>query len=75
MTSTLDAMSARTIDKSKVSADAVPTFMISADSHVDEPFDLWKDVPANLRDQLPPRRTLENRPKGGMDSKIGRAHV
>jgi predicted TIM-barrel fold metal-dependent hydrolase len=70
MTSTLDAMSARTIDKAKVSADSVPTFMVSADSHVDEPFDLWNDVPAKLRDQLPPRRTLENRPKGGMDPKL-----
>jgi uncharacterized protein len=69
MNTVLDGMSARLIDKSKVSTDTIPDLMISADSHVDEPFDLWDGLPERIREKMHARRPLVNRPKGGMDSK------
>jgi predicted TIM-barrel fold metal-dependent hydrolase len=65
---TLDTMSARQIDKSKAAMDKVPALVVSADSHVDEPFDLWDGLPAAIRERMHARRPLVNRPAGGMDS-------
>ena len=70
MSATLDSMSARRVDKSKAATDAVPALIISADSHVDEPFDLWDGLPAGIRERIHPRRPLVNRPAGGMDPKL-----
>jgi len=61
-------MSARRIDGSEIAEEVLPALMVSADSHVDEPLDLWKDIPARLRGQMPKRRSLENRPDGAMDA-------
>ena len=69
-TSAIETMSARRIDKSHFAADAIPTLLVSADSHVDEPFDLWDGLPARILDKMPKRRPLENRPAGGMDPKL-----
>jgi predicted TIM-barrel fold metal-dependent hydrolase len=72
MTTTLDDMSARTIDpKLKQAADAIPSLLVSADSHVDEPAELWDGLPKDIREQLPtpPTYTADKRPAGGLDPK------
>ena len=68
--SALESMSARRIDKTQYADDNLPDLIVSADSHVDEPEDLWAGLPANILDKLPKRRPLKNRPAGGMDSKL-----
>ena len=50
MASTLDNMSARYIDpKLKDATERIPSLIISADSHIDEPLDLWSKLPINLK--------------------------
>ena len=68
MTSAIETMSARRIDKSKFADDDIPALLVSADSHVDEPFDLWDGLPEEILAKLPARRPLKNRPAGGMDA-------
>ena len=65
-----DAISARRVDASTVALDLVPSLIVSADSHVDEPLDLWNSLPARLRDKLPPRRSMKGRPPGAMDPSL-----
>lgn len=73
MATTLDHMSARYVDpKDKAAAaEKVPSFLVSADSHVDEPLDLWAGLPANLREHIPVRKPFPEgtRPAGGLDPK------
>ena len=72
MSMTLDDMSARTIDpKLKAAAAKIPSFIVSADSHVDEPYDLWDGMSAELRAEFPKRTVYakDKRPAGGMDPK------
>ena len=60
----------RTIDAASVPANAeIPSLIVSADSHVDEPTSLWNQLPANLRTKLPKPHTLNARPPGGGDPK------
>jgi predicted TIM-barrel fold metal-dependent hydrolase len=68
-TSALEKMSARTIVADEAQLARIPKFLVSADSHVDEPFDLWDSLPKRITDQLPFRSPLKDRPKGGMDPK------
>lgn len=78
MTTTLDDMSARTIDAEYIAAaDKIPSFIVSADSHVDEPLDLWDGLPGDIRAQIPNRQPFEEgtRPKGGLDPKIRIEHM
>jgi predicted TIM-barrel fold metal-dependent hydrolase len=78
MTTTLEDMSARTIsDDLKAAADAIPSFLVSADSHVDEPLDLWDGLPAAIREQIPERLPFKEgtRPKGGADPAIRIEHM
>jgi predicted TIM-barrel fold metal-dependent hydrolase len=70
MSSAEGALSARRIDQSKLDTDSLPPLLVSADSHVDEPMDLWKGVKSSLRDQMPPRRPMKGRPAGAMDPKL-----
>ena len=44
MSSAEGALSARRIDQGKLDTDSLPPLLVSADSHVDEPMDLWKGV-------------------------------
>ena len=64
-------MTFRTIDKDFDPATAnIPSFLISADSHVDEPPEAWASMPSKLRDKIPPGRVLNERPPGGRDPKL-----
>ena len=72
MSITLDDMSARNIDaKSKAAAAKIPTFIVSADGHVDEPADMFDGLSQELRQKIKrPNLMRESRPKGGTDPKI-----
>ena len=69
MSTTLDEMSARDIDaKSRADASKIPTFLISADGHVDEPVNMFDGLPQSLRERIKrPAIMREDRPKGGTD--------
>jgi len=68
---TLDDMSARyASDEMKKAGEKVPEFIVSSDSHVDEPPDIFDELPADIRENIKrPQIMLENRPKGGRDPK------
>ena len=68
----LDEMSARDIDpKSRAAAAKIPSFIVSADGHVDEPPDMFDELPQHIREKIKrPQLMRESRPKGGMDPKI-----
>ena len=71
-------MSARTVeDKFSAKANNIPKLLVSADSHVDEPVDLWKSLPQEYQDKLPKLVTWDNskRPAGGLDPKIRIEHM
>ena len=72
MTATLDDMSARIVDsKMKEAAAKVPSFIVSADSHVDEPEDLFDGLSADIRGRIErPKLMNDHRPKGGRDPKV-----
>ena len=72
MAVTLDDMSARNIDeKSKAAAAKIPKFLISADSHVDEPPNMFDALPQALRDKIKrPNLLRDSRPKGGVNPKL-----
>jgi predicted TIM-barrel fold metal-dependent hydrolase len=72
MSITLDDMSARNIDeKSKAQAGKIPTFLVSADGHVDEPANMFDSLPKEMRDKIKrPNLLRDSRPKGGTDPKI-----
>jgi hypothetical protein len=68
----IEEMSARTADDKYVEkAKSLPSLIVSADSHVDEPITLWDSMPANLREQLPQLMSYpaDKRPQGGLDPK------
>ena len=78
MASTLDNMSARYIDpKLKDAAESIPSLIISADSHIDEPLDLWSNLSNDLKKHLPQRLPFPEgtRPLGGVDPKIRIEHM
>jgi predicted TIM-barrel fold metal-dependent hydrolase len=78
MATKAEDLSARTIDQnSRDIAAKIPDLLVSADSHVDEPADLWDELPAALREQLPPiaKWTPETRPAGGLDPRIRVEHM
>src|SRR5437868_13203506 len=74
---TVDQMSSRTIDKSFAQkAQSIPSLLISADAHIDEPVTLWDALPAEMRAQLPKLgRPKDERPQGGLDPKIRLEHM
>ena len=78
MATTLDDMSARYIDaESRAAADKIPSLLVSADSHLDEPLDLWAGLPAKMREHIPVRKPFPEgtRPAGGLDPKIRIEHM
>ena len=77
MVLTIDQMSARTIDKDLAEkARDIPSLLVSADAHVDEPVDLWDEIPADDRAKLPKLgRPKDERPGGGLDPKIRLEHM
>ena len=78
MATRAEDLSARNIEQEFIDASAaLPELLVSSDSHIDEPEDLWDAVPAELREQLPPIRkwTPENRPQGGVNPKIRIEHM
>jgi predicted TIM-barrel fold metal-dependent hydrolase len=78
MTTTFDDLSARIIDDdSKAAAENIPEFIVSADSHVDEPVDLWYGLPEDGLAEIPQRIPFPpgTRPEGGADPKIRIEHM
>lgn len=69
MTMTIEEMSARyATDEMKEAGKKVPEFIVSSDGHVDEPLDLFDELPEEIRDKINrPKIMLEHRPKGGTD--------
>jgi predicted TIM-barrel fold metal-dependent hydrolase len=71
-------LSARNIEQVFIDKAAhIPDLLVSSDSHVDEPADLWSELPADLREQLPviPAWSKDKRPQGGLDPKIRIEHM
>ena len=56
-------------DVTEIDEGNIPSKLVSADSHVDEPDFVWKKIPAHLRDEVPPPRALNKRPPGASDPK------
>lgn len=78
MATKAEDLSARTIDQTSIDKAAkIPHLLVSADSHVDEPADLWDELPSELREQLPkiPLWPEDKRPQGGLDPKIRIEHM
>jgi predicted TIM-barrel fold metal-dependent hydrolase len=69
MTLAGEQMSARSIGLKAAAPESLPRLLVSADSHVDEPLDLWDGLPLALREQMPKRVAFAKgqRPEGGMD--------
>ena len=54
MASKIDLSSSRSIAKDFAQqAPAIPSLIVSAEAHEDEPMALWEALPADLRQQLP----------------------
>ena len=72
MTMTLDDMSARYVtDEMKKAGEKITQLIVSSDSHVDEPPDLFDGLPKEIRDNIKrPKIMLETRPKGGIDPEV-----
>jgi predicted TIM-barrel fold metal-dependent hydrolase len=77
MATKIEQMSSRTIAKDFAQhAPAIPSLLVSADAHVDEPLDLWDSLPADVRAQLPKLgRPSDKRPQGGLNPKIRLDHM
>ncbi len=77
MALTIDQMSSRTIDEDlsdKISG--IPTLLVSADAHLDEPVELWNEFSQEVRGQLPKLgRPQEDRPQGGLNPEIRLEHM
>jgi len=73
----VEQMSSRTIDKSLAQrAQKVPSLLVSADAHIDEPVTLWDALPADMRALLPKLgRPKDERPQGGFDPKVRLQHM
>ena len=67
----VEQMSSRKIDKNFAEKGReIPSLLVSADAHVDEPVDLWKELPEDVRAQLPKLgRPSDSRPQGGLNPK------
>lgn len=59
-------MSARALDSSLANV-KIPDLVISADSHVTEPMDLWKVLPADITARMPVMEPFGALPDGGED--------
>jgi len=78
MATKIEDLSARTIEQSYVQkAAAIPSLLVSADSHVDEDPNLWSSLPADIQAQLPKITawTKDIRPEGGLNPKIRIEHM
>jgi predicted TIM-barrel fold metal-dependent hydrolase len=78
MATKIEEMSARTVDASfQQKAQAIPSFLVSADSHIDEPVTLWDELPEDMRAQLPKLGNYpkDKRPAGGLDPKVRIEHM
>ena len=72
MAISLDDMSGRYVtDEMKKAGEKVTHRIISSDSHVDEPPDLWKELPKEIQEELPTPTAYatDERPAGGLDPK------
>lgn len=70
MAKTLDDMSGRYVtEEMKKAGEKITHCIVSSDSHVDEPSDLWKELPREFQDDLPvpPAYSPGERPTGGLD--------
>jgi len=68
MADALLSMSARSVGNADDIANAeLPDLIISADSHVTEPMDLWKKLPADIYKRLPEMKPFGALPDGGED--------
>jgi len=74
-----EKMSARTVTDPSLlqKAKAIPKLLVSADSHVDEPANLWDELSADMRAELPKLANYNKdmRPAGGLDPKIRLEHM
>lgn len=62
-------MTLRTVAVDEAEIAKVPTLLVSADSHVDEPRELWTRLPTHMQEKIPKPRPLNKRPAGGTDPK------
>lgn len=60
-------MSARSLGDQQAAEAAIPELIISADSHVTEPQDIWKAVPKAIYDRMPEMEPFGALPDGGED--------
>ena len=72
MSMTIDEMSARYVDpEMKAAGEKVPSFLVSADGHVDEPADMFNELPPSILDRMTrPKVQPDTRPKGGSDPAV-----
>ena len=72
MSMTIDEMSARYVDpEMKAAGEKVPSFLVSADGHVDEPADMFNELPPRILDRMTrPKVQPDTRPKGGSDPAV-----
>jgi len=72
MALTKEEMSARyATEEMKKAGEKLPEFIVSCDGHVDEPPDIFDDLPADIREKINrPKIMLESRPKGGVDPAV-----
>jgi len=72
MALTREEMSARyATEEMKKAGEKLPEFIVSCDGHVDEPPDIFDDLPADIREKINrPKIMLESRPKGGVDPAV-----
>jgi predicted TIM-barrel fold metal-dependent hydrolase len=77
MALTVEQMSSRTIDEDlseKISG--IPSLLVSADAHLDEPHDLWAEFPQEVREKLPKiGYPADSRPQGGINPEIRLEHM
>jgi predicted TIM-barrel fold metal-dependent hydrolase len=65
MPDSLDQFSARSIDdRSKELAQNLPSVLVSADSHAQEPASLIDNLPSKIKERVPPRHGITKRPEG-----------
>ncbi|MDX1486071.1 MAG: amidohydrolase family protein [Alphaproteobacteria bacterium] len=77
MALTIEQMSSRSIDEAvDEHALEIPSLLVSADAHVDEPVELWDELPEEARDRLPKLgRPKDERPQGGLNPSIRLEHM
>jgi predicted TIM-barrel fold metal-dependent hydrolase len=76
MALTVEQMSSRTVKGAPQAAKAIPSLLVSADAHVDEPVTLFDSLPEEMRKNLPKLgRPKDTRPQGGLDPNVRLQHM